>query len=112
MDYDIFFSEPVIPLEKKRSPVFKGGTLFNLKPFDRISLWVVMHPNRNMDTTRTSFEADPPSDSLQDLAASRTTVESSYRLAFYDQHSGKRVLAIPFLFKPMEAPHEAIAASR
>ncbi len=44
MDIRVYNSEPAIDLNPYHHPVFRDGTLYDLRPRDRIAMWVVMTP--------------------------------------------------------------------
>lgn len=44
MAYEIYSSGPVIDFHARRRPVLKDSILYDLRPKDRIALWVMMYP--------------------------------------------------------------------
>ena len=44
MEYEIYPDKPVINLNPYHRPEFRDNTLHNLKPRDKVALWVVMKP--------------------------------------------------------------------
>ena len=117
LNYEIFFSGPVVDLGIRRLPEFSDNTLYGLEPKDRIALWVLMQPpgvdhvcgmscGRNdihssyrgkeycfcSESCRATFEADPARYPLKDPPA------QTYSLAFRDVKTGKSVLNVPIIF--------------
>ena len=118
LDYEIFFTGPVVDLGIRRLPKFSDNTLYGLQPRDRIALWVLMQPPEVdhvcgmscgkddihwsyrgkqycfcSDSCRVAFEADPARYPLKDRPS------QTYSLAFYDVKTGKSVLNVPITFK-------------
>jgi len=118
VDYSIHFSEPVIDLGLKHKPRFKDNVLYDLRPKDRIALWVLMKPPV-LDpvcgmtcTTRFKKERIDGKDYCFCSAAcrdafvkepakyqGRENVTGRYTLAFYDVKTDKAVLRLPLVFK-------------
>jgi len=117
IDYTIHSSEPVIDLGLRRHPRLKNNVLYDLRPGDRIALWVAMKPPvldpvctmayQNgfikehldgkdyffcSDACRDAFRADPAK------YRGRESVQGSYTLAFYDTKTDKAVLRVPLIF--------------
>jgi len=46
MDYRLSFSAPVIDFGIRRLPRFQDGIIHDLRPMDRVALWLEMHPPR------------------------------------------------------------------
>lgn len=126
LDYEIRFSAPVIDLGIRRLPVFKDNIIHDLKPKDRLALWVLMHSfpidpvcgmavrdgdisfNYNeetiyfcADTCLEQFKADPQR--FKDIKGPR----GKYNLAFYDTRTGQSVLNVPLIFKSKEETPDA-----
>jgi len=118
LDYKIYSSDPVIDLKIRRQPVFRDNVLYDLRPKDRIALWVVIKPPVldpvcNMpyqngfikehlngkdyffcsDGCLAAFMSD------QDKYKGRESVTGKYTLAFYDTKTNKAVLSVPLIFK-------------
>lgn len=118
MDYKIYSSDPVIDLGLRRQPKFKNNVLYDLRPKDRIALWVVIKPPVldpvcNMayqsgftkehlngkdyffcsDACRDTFKAGPVK------YKGRENVRGNYTLAFYDTKTDKAILRVPLIFK-------------
>lgn len=118
MDYKIYSSDPVIDLNIRRQPQLKNNVLYDLRPKDRIALWVVIKPPVldpvcNMvyqngfskehldgkdyffcsDGCRDAFRAEPVK------YKGRENVRGNYTLAFYDTKTDKAVLRVPLIFK-------------
>lgn len=118
MDYRIYSSEPVIDLGIRRHPEFRDNVLYDLRPKDRIALWVVMKspvldPVCNMayqeefsketldgkdyffcsDGCRNAFIKEPAK------YKGRESVSGNYTLAFYDTKTDRAVLRVPLIFK-------------
>lgn len=121
LDYDIYFSEPVIDLGLRNLPEFKDHTIYGLKPTDRPALWVLMRPPPIDPVCEMKCEAGFMTSSYQGkeycfcAEACRTEFlrnpkayvtreypKGTYSLAFYDKLSGRSVLKIPFVFKGKE----------
>jgi YHS domain-containing protein len=117
LDYRIYSSGPVIDLGIRRQPVFRNNVLFDLRPGDRIALWVVITPpvldpvcgmpyekrflkervnGRDYyfccEGCREAFMNNPSK------YMGRESVRGAYSLAFYDTHTGKPVLWVPLKF--------------
>jgi len=73
MDYEIYFSEPVIDLSLRRRPEFRENVLYGLKPRDRLAFWVVIRPSM--------------------------PVKGKYVLVFYDTRTDHSVLSVPVIFQ-------------
>ena len=96
LDCDMHLAGPVVDLGLRRKPRLENRTLVDLQPGDRIALWLVMHPAGSCVT--------PGSGPPAGISGGK------YSLAFYDMASGRSVLRIPIIFKPVEIPDETIQA--
>lgn len=113
--YRIFDSHPAIDLGFYRHPKFDNNTLYDLRPKDKIALWIVMTPKSNTD--KTTMKGVVPGETPEQMSCcetpaplfSSTTAEgadtrerkSLQRLAivFSDTRTQKQVLRIPVIFK-------------
>jgi len=77
LDYEIHLSAPAVDLGVRRKPELREDILHDLRPFDRIALWIVMRP---------------PAGGPDGGGKGR------YALALYDTKTGEPVLRIPVLF--------------
>ncbi len=77
-DYDIHLSRTVLPLGFQRLPEFKNQTLYNLKPGDRLALWLTIRADNDL------------------------LLHGRYTLAFYNTSTDQSVLKIPIIFKSKE----------
>ncbi len=117
MDYTIYSSEPVVNLGIRRQPRFKENILYDLRPKDRIALWVVIKPpvldpvcgmayqegylKERVGGKAYYFCCDGCRDTfLKNPAkyAGRENVTGTYSLAFYDTKTEKPVLRVPLTF--------------
>jgi hypothetical protein len=76
LDYKIYASEPVIDLKLRNGFKFSKNILYNLKPADRIALWVVMR-----------------------APAAKAGIKGKYALALYDLKTNQSILTVPVIFK-------------
>jgi len=87
MKYEIHSAKPIVDLGFRKITRFQDNTFYDLKPGDRISLWLIMRPisgeNKSVDP---NYETDG----------------EKYALAFYDTMSSKTLLRIPIIFKGKE----------
>ena len=72
MDYRIYSSKPVIDFSLRRRPVFRDDILYDLRPMDRLALWMVMKPS--------------------------TPARGKYTLAFCDTRTDNSILRVPVIF--------------
>jgi YHS domain-containing protein len=118
IDYDIFLSRPVIDLGLHKLPELRNRTLYGLRPRDRISLWVRLHPpvfdpvcrmkveegfltyrfrTRQYyfcsEVCRNTFLKRPKKYTGKDGVCGK------YNLVFHDTRSGAPVLNMPVRFK-------------
>ena len=96
MNCDMHLAVPVVDLGLRRKPRLRNRTLVDLQPGDRIALWLVMRP---AGSAVSSGSGPPPGIS-----------GGKFSLAFYDTASGRSVLRIPIIFKPVKVPDETIQA--
>jgi hypothetical protein len=97
-DYRLYYSEPVVNLGLKRIPRFENDILHDLRPGDRIALWVELTPEKAIGGTG----ARDPSG----LLANPKPVKGGLRLSFYDTRTERPVLSIPFIFKRKKKGHD------
>lgn len=83
MKYELFSAEPIVDMGFRKKPRYCDNIYYDLKPGDRISLWLVMNP--------VSIESKS--------AGTHKTDGKNYALAFYDTGSGNPLLRIPIIFK-------------
>lgn len=118
MDYEMHSSGPIVDLGFHAWPKFKDNTFYDLKPKDRIALWVKMKPpkidpvcgmavkgnfltvtSRGREYRFCSQEClvlfQKNGGSYEGLDQAR----GKYTLAFYDTKTGARVLSIPVIIK-------------
>ena len=118
MDYRIYASGPVVDLALHRRPGFRDNVLYDLRPRDRIALWVVMKPpavdpvcgmayragffkytHKGKDYyfcsegCISSFKNEPG------RYEDRDSVRGKYTLALYDTKTNKSVMRVPVIFK-------------
>ena len=72
LDYEIFFTEPVIDLGLRHKPEYQAPLLKGLRPGDRVAIWAVIRPS--------------------------TPALGKYSLLFSDARSGNAVLDVPVIF--------------
>ncbi len=77
LSHSFHYSRPVILLGIKRIPRFQNNIFFDLRPGDRIALWVRFN--------------------------SSAGARGRYRLVFYDLKSNKPVLTLPIFFSEEES---------
>lgn len=114
LDYRIYNSRPVIDLGLFRHPKFSNYILHDLRPKDKIALWVVMTPKQKItDPALTGVvsrdNAGPPDCCETPAPSVHPAGERSYgqqvrkgqRLAimFYDTKTEKQMLRIPVIFR-------------
>lgn len=117
LDYEIYLSAPVVDLKLHRKPELRDNILYDLRPRDRIALWVLMKPPvvdpvcgmayKNSFSTHThngkdyyfcsercleTFKQEP--DKYKDAG-----VRGKYNLALYDTSSYKQILNVPVIFR-------------
>ena len=115
--YTIELARPVVDLGVRRLPRFSDGVLHDLRPRDRVALWVKMHPPKADpvcgmgceagdqrvdyqgksycfcgDACRKEFDANP--EKFRD----RDGLRGTYTLAFTDTRTGRPVLNVPIKF--------------
>lgn len=83
LNCDMHLAVPVVDLGLRRKPRLENKTLVDLRPGDRIALWLVMRP---------ASGASP----------------GKYSLSLYDTASSRQLLRIPIIFKATENTHEKI----
>ena len=124
MDHQIYLSGPILDLGLKRLPKLRENILYELKPRDRIALWVLMHPPEIDPICGMAFEegfacysydgqdyffcADGCLESFKrapDKYKDNNTIHGKYTLALYNQKNHQPVLKIPFVFRGKEAIH-------
>lgn len=105
--YTIHNSEAVIRLPFHRRPSFDGTTYRDLRPNDKVSLWLVIKPEAaaSMEVAPVVPEAGsccgPPIFPFPDNPGSvgpESTGQNGPRLVFYDTKSNERLLAVPMRF--------------
>ncbi len=126
IDYNLYFSRPVIDLGISAFPRFRDGVLYDLKPKDRLALWVEMTPPevdpvcgmaveedfiRHIhegkeysfcnEMCHETFKKDP------ETYTKDPGLKGEYTLAFYDTRSDKPVLRVPLIFEGKEASSDA-----
>ena len=119
--HTIELARPVVDLGVRHLPRFVDGVLHDLRPRDRVALWVKMHPPKADpvcgmgceegyerveyqgksyclcgEACRTAFDADPERYRDQD------GLRGSYTLAFTDTVTGRSVLNVPIMFTGKE----------
>jgi YHS domain-containing protein len=118
IDYKLFLSGPVLDLGVRKFPKLKGDTIHDLKPMDRLALWVEMHPPSVDPVCGMAHEADFIRHTYHDKDyafcgqmcvdeffrepdryADEDVVKGKYTLAFYDTKTDKQVLSVPLIFK-------------
>jgi YHS domain-containing protein len=117
LPHTIELARPVVDLGLRHSPRFSDGVLHDLRPRDRIALWVKMNPPKADpvcgmacedgferveyrgtsyclcgDACRRDFEASP------EKYRGRDVVRGNYTLAFTDTATGRPVLNVPIKF--------------
>ncbi|MBU1052532.1 MAG: hypothetical protein KKC46_01745 [Proteobacteria bacterium] len=93
MNYELFSAEPIVDMGFRDKPRFQDNIFYDLKPGDRISLWLVMRPVSGKNKL-----TDP----------NHKTVGKKYSLAFYDTGSGNSLLRVPIIFKEKENTDETV----
>ncbi len=96
MDYTIHSSDPVIDLGIRRHPRLKENVLYDLRPKDRIALWVVMKPPAH-DLAFTKACCDGIKQEPAKYSG-RENTGGRYTLAFYDTKTNRAVLSVPLIF--------------
>ncbi|MEW5743851.1 MAG: YHS domain-containing protein [Nitrospirota bacterium] len=116
--YEAHLSAPAVDLRSRSAPELKGSILHNLRPKDRIALWVVLYPpcvdpvcgmvreerfvQRSYkgrayyfcgEGCLAAFAAHP------DRYRERDRGRGKYTLALYDTETGSAVLRLPIVFK-------------
>ncbi len=124
MAHEIYFSRPIVDLGFRDLPEFQDNTLYNLKPRDRLALWLLMHPGvvdpvcgmakqENFQSARhrgkpyffctsqcmETFKSSP------DQYLNADTARGKYTLSFYDVQTNQPVLKIPLVFRGKEDAH-------
>jgi YHS domain-containing protein len=117
LPHTIELARPVVDLGLRHSPRFSDGVLHDLRPRDRVALWVKMNPPKADpvcgmacddgyerveyrgksyclcgDGCRRDFEAAP------EKYRDRDVLRGSYTLAFTDTVTGRTVLNVPIKF--------------
>jgi len=115
--YTIDVARPVVDLGIRHLPRFSDGTLHDLRPHDRVALWVKMNPPKADpvcgmaceegyeradyrgktycfcgEGCRKAFEQDP------EKYRDRDGLRGNYTLAFTDTKTGRPVLNVPIRF--------------
>jgi len=93
MKYELHSAKPIIDMGFRNKPRFQDNTFYDLKPGDRISLWLIMRPVSGENQL-----VDP----------NHKTDDKKCVLAFYDTVSNKSLLRIPIIFKGKEDMDETI----
>jgi len=119
--HEIELARPVVDLGVRHTPRFSDGILHDLRPRDRIALWVKMHPPKADpvcgmgceegyeraeyqgksycfcgESCRKSFEENP------DRYRDQDSLRGNYTLAFTDTRTGRPVLNVPIQFTGKE----------
>lgn len=121
MDYELFLSGPVVDFGLREFPELRGDTIHNLKPMDRLALWVKMRPPQVDPVCGMPHDADFISHTyfrteyvfcsdmcletfLEDPRRylDEDTVRGNYTLAFYDTTTDRLVLNVPLVFGEKE----------
>lgn len=86
LESEIYLAGPIINLKLRRTPVFENHVLKDLRPGDRIALWLVMRPAANAGG----------------VPERARMCSGKYTLALYDTQSGRPVLRAPIILKGKE----------
>lgn len=76
LEYSFHQSRAIINLKLKDLPEYEKGVFYNLKPGDRLSMWIRLK--------------------------AKTEVSGKYELVFYDVKTKKRLLTLPIIFEEEE----------
>jgi hypothetical protein len=114
-DYRIYNSRPVVDLGFFRRPRFINDTFYDIRPEDKVALWVVMTPRKKDAnrpwTTQTSAGGLPASQCCEPPAITGGGSGRRHEgtqgpikgerlsIAFYDTKTEKQVMRIPIIFK-------------
>lgn len=108
LDATFHNSEPAVNFGFHHRPAFRGDTYYDLRPKDRIALWVRITrqgpPERTSSRTAASIpeRADALTDCPQHMAGGGQAAEkirtAGPALAFYDTATNNRLLSIPIRF--------------
>lgn len=118
IEHGIYLSEPVVDLGIRRNPALRDNVIYDLRPKDRIALWVVMKPPAIdpvcgmaygdgfirtayagkdyffcCEACAEAFRADPGKYKDKD------SIRGRYNLAFYDTKNDRPILSIPVIFR-------------
>ncbi len=120
IDYTIHSSEPVVDFGLRRQPRFdeSKNVMYDLRPMDRIALWVVMRPpvldpvcgmayqegfkEFRRDGRTYYFCSEGCRDAFMivpEKYKGKESVRGAYTLAFYDVKTEQPVLRVPLIFK-------------
>jgi YHS domain-containing protein len=121
MDYELFLSGPVVDFGLKEFPKLNGDIIYDLKPKDRLALWVKMRPpavdpvcgmahgpgfiRRTYLDKEYAFCNQMCVDEFfkaSDRYADEDSVRGKYTLAFYDTKTDKQILSVPLVFQGKE----------
>jgi len=102
----MYNAEPAVRFPFHHRPAFAGSVYSDLRPHDKVALWVVLKPAGEVATAA----GPPPASDATDCcltgegegapvgAPSRRPRVSGPQLAFYDLKSNERLLAVPIRF--------------
>lgn len=126
MDFMIYNSEPVVDLGVFRHPAFRNNVLYDLRPKDKIALWVVMkpkgsalpghaNPEQASDVTANGSCCEIPAPEAATKAEEHPTAHGNGNkdprtkqfLAFYDVDTNARVLQVPIIYRDKEGTANA-----
>ncbi|MCP3178353.1 hypothetical protein MJO47_14705 [Desulfuromonas sp. KJ2020] len=112
MEVEIVNNVPALDLSPHRQPQLRDDVLVNVKPRDRIALWVVLKRKGpgvasagQTISEKQAREASPECCPVVETSPSPTgevstqPEPSAQMLAFYDLSSGKQVLSMPIRFR-------------
>jgi hypothetical protein len=109
--YVVHNSEPAIKLPFHHRPAFQDNVYHDLRPNDRVALWVVMKKKAQLPVAQQhkGNDAEPSCCPLgpesQDVAPAKLGQRPKVKgpmLAFYDTRSNERLLAVPIRFTGTE----------
>jgi hypothetical protein len=105
--YAIHNAEPAIRLPFHHRPTFRDNVYHNLRPNDKVALWVIMHHRGTVPTAPQRHPDGDSSESCCEQAGASGEPGKKDRqgfgrkgplLAFYDIRSNERLLTVPISF--------------